>query len=106
MYSWVYYGLVIVAPPGPQTFFCEHDNLKNPEWIASIFYMYIDIGERIAGKQEGPGLIIFGPPRAPRIASQKLQIFVYCGTYMYMKNWWLCFPLLYICILCDEVLLP
>ena len=26
------------------------------------FYMYIDIGERIAGKQDGPSLIIQGPP--------------------------------------------
>ena len=30
--------------------------------------MEIDIGERIAGKQDGPGPIIDGPPRAPRIA--------------------------------------
>ena len=30
--------------------------------------MYIDIGERIAAKQDGPGPIIYGPPRAPRIA--------------------------------------
>ena len=28
--------------------------------------MYIDIGERIAGKQDGPSLIIYGPPRPPR----------------------------------------
>ena len=66
-----YYGLVIVTPPPrlrPQTFHRSHDNLKNPNRIASIFYMYIDIGERIAGKQNGPGPIIYGPPRAPRIA--------------------------------------
>ena len=25
--------------------------------------MYIVIGERIAGKQDGPSLIIYGPPR-------------------------------------------
>ena len=43
------------------------DNLKNPYWIASIFYMYIDIDEKIAGKQDGPGPIIYGPPRAPWI---------------------------------------
>ena len=41
------------------------DNLKNPNRIASIFDMYIDIGERIAGKQDGPGSIIYGPPGAP-----------------------------------------
>ena len=44
------------------------DNFKNPYRIASIFDMQIDIGERIAGKQDWPGLIIYGPPRAPRIA--------------------------------------
>ena len=66
-----YYGLVVVAPPPrlhPQTFHHSHDNLKNPNRIASIFYMHIDIGERIAGKQDGPGPIIYGPPRDPRIA--------------------------------------
>ena len=45
-----------------------HDNFKKPYQIASIFDMQIDIGERIAGKQDWPGLIIYGPPRAPRIA--------------------------------------
>ena len=62
-----YYGLVVVTPR-PQTFHRSHDNLKNPYRIASIVYMLIDIGERIAGKQDGPGPIIYGPPRAPRIA--------------------------------------
>ena len=41
------------------------DNFKKPYRIASIFDMQIDIGERIAGKQDWPGLIIYGPPRAP-----------------------------------------
>ena len=62
-----YYGLVIVTPrppPRPQTFHRSHDNIKNPYRIA-IFYMWIDIGERIAGKQHGPGPIIYGPPRPP-----------------------------------------
>ena len=44
------------------------DNFKKPYRIASIFDMQIDIGERIAGKQDWPGLIIYGTPRAPRIA--------------------------------------
>ena len=44
------------------------DNFKKPYRIASIFYMQIDIGERIAGKQDWPGSIIYGPPRAPRRA--------------------------------------
>ena len=36
-----YYGLVVVTQPRqrPQTFLCERDYLKNPERIASIFYM-------------------------------------------------------------------
>ena len=64
-----YYGLVVVPPPPrPQTLHRSHDNLKNPYRIASIFYMQIDIGERMPGKQDGPGPIIYGPPRPPRIA--------------------------------------
>ena len=38
-----YYGLVIITQrplPRPPTFICECDNLKNPEWIASI-YLYV-----------------------------------------------------------------
>ena len=97
-----YYGLVVVTPcpqPRPQTFHRSHDNLKNPDQISSIF----DIGEKIVGKQDGPGPIIDGPPRAPRIAKYAKKN-IYCGPYM--KNWQLFFPLLYICLLCDEVLLP
>ena len=70
-----YYGLVVVTPPPhlrPQTFHRSHDNLKNPNRIASIFYLYIDIGERLAGKQDGPGPIIYGPPN-----SQKCTFFLY-----------------------------
>ena len=52
------------------------DNLKNPYQIASIF----DIGERIAGKQDGPGPIIYGPPRAPRIA-KNAHFCILCPIY-------------------------
>ena len=47
-----YYGFVIVTPR-PQIILCERDNLKNLELIASILFMWNDIGERIAGKQDG-----------------------------------------------------
>ena len=33
--------------------------------IVSLFDMYIDMGERIAGKQDRPSLIIEDPLRAP-----------------------------------------
>ena len=33
--------------------------------MASVFDMYIDMGERISGKQDGPILIIEGPPAPP-----------------------------------------
>ena len=39
--------------------------LKNQ--IASLFHMYIDMGERIAGKQDRFSLIIEDPLRAPKI---------------------------------------
>ena len=42
------------------------------------------------GKQDGPGPIIYGPPRAPRILAKNAH-FVYCGPYM--KNWQLFFSL-------------
>ena len=42
--------------------------LKNKFQIASVFDMYIDIGERIAGSQDRPSLIIEDPLRAPQIA--------------------------------------
>ena len=36
--------------------------------------MQIDIGERIAGKQDGPSLIIERPPRAPWIVKNEKKI--------------------------------
>ena len=38
------------------------DLLKSPYLIASIFDMYIDVGDRKYGKQDGPVIIIEGPP--------------------------------------------
>ena len=44
-------------------------NLKSSYQIASLFHMYMDMGERIAGKQDRPSLIIEGHLRAPQIAT-------------------------------------
>ena len=41
-------------------------NLKISYQIVSLFDMYIDLGERIAGKQDRPSLIIEDPLRAPK----------------------------------------
>ena len=41
-------------------------NLKCSYQIASLFHMYIDMGERIAGKQDRPSLIIEDPLRTPQ----------------------------------------
>ena len=35
--------------------------------IASLFHMYIDMGERIAGKQDRLSLIIEDPQNTPKI---------------------------------------
>ena len=43
-------------------------NLKISYQIASLFHMYIYMGERIAGEQDRPSLIIEDPLRAPKIA--------------------------------------
>ena len=40
-------------------------NLNISYQIVSLFYMYIDMCERIAGKQDRPSLIIEDPLRAP-----------------------------------------
>ena len=42
-------------------------NLKMSYQITSLFHMYIDMGERIAGKQDRFSLIIEDPLRAPKI---------------------------------------
>ena len=46
--------------------------------IASLFHMYIDMGERIAGKQDRFSLIIedpSGPPKYP----QNIHFFLHFG---------------------------
>ena len=76
-------------PPGPPKydFFFFHIlglNLNISYQIASLFDMYIDMGERLAGKQDRPSLIIEHALRAPQIA-QNIHIFLHFGSYM--KNW-------------------
>ena len=45
--------------------------------IASFFHMYIDMGERIAGKQDRPSLIIEDSLRAPKIAPKYTLFFTF-----------------------------
>ena len=47
-------------------FFSLGLNLKISYQIVSLFDMYIDMGERIAGKQDRPSLIIEDPLRDPK----------------------------------------
>ena len=42
-------------------------NLKMSHQIASLFHIYIDMGERIAGKHDRFSLIIEDPLRDPKI---------------------------------------
>ena len=65
---------VHLASPGPpkyeKKFYFFHIlglNLKMSYQIASLFHMYIDMGESIAGKQDRFSLIIKDPLRAPKI---------------------------------------
>ena len=77
-------------------------NFKISYQIASLFDMHIVMGERIAGKQDRHSLLIEHPLRDPQIAQNIHIIFLHFGSYM--KNWFSnCFPLLYICLHCDEV---
>ena len=49
-------------------------NLKISYQIVSLFDMYKDLGERIAGKQDRPSLIIEDPPQGT-LNSQKYTFF-------------------------------
>ena len=89
-----YYGLVIVRP---QTFHLSQCNIKYPYWIASIFYMYIDLSERITGKQDAPSHSRHPAPPPPPISKH----FNCSHCVPYMKNSWLFFPLLWTCVLYD-----
>ena len=51
-------------------------NLKNSYQIASLFHMYIDMGERIAGEQDRPSLIIEDPLRAPKISPKYIFFYI------------------------------
>ena len=60
------------GPPGPPKYDKKYLffhilglNLKHSYQIVSLFDMYMDMGERIAGKQDKLSLIIEGPLRAP-----------------------------------------
>ena len=64
--------------------------------IASLFHMYIDMGERIAGKQDRFSLIIEDPQNTPKIyffltfwpinEKNGFQIVSPCCTYMYVST--------------------
>ena len=61
-----------MGPPGPPKYEKKYIffhilglNLKISYQIVSLFDMYMDRGERIAGKQDRPSLIIEDPLRAP-----------------------------------------
>ena len=69
--------------------------------IASLFHMYIDMGERIAGEQDRPSLIIEDPLRAPKIAQNIHFFFTFWP--INEKLVFKLFPLLYICLHCGEV---
>ena len=45
--------------------------------IASLFHMYIDMGERIAGKQDRFSLIIEDPPQGPKIPPKYPQNIIF-----------------------------
>ena len=82
-------------PPGPPKyeksiifFHILGLNLKMSYQIASLFHMYIDMGERIAGKQDRFSLIIEDPLRAPKIPPKYTFFFIHfqivtpCCTYV------------------------
>ena len=51
--------------------------LKNFLSDCFLIHMYIDMGERIAGEQDRPSLIIEDPLRAPKIAPKYTLFFTF-----------------------------
>ena len=75
-------GFEVRPPPGPpkyeKKYYFFHIlglNFKMSYQIASLFHMYIDMGERIAGKQDRFSLIIEDPLRAPKIPPKIIFFF-------------------------------
>ena len=72
-----------MAPPGPPKYEKKYFfhilglNLKMSYQIASLFHVYIDMGERIAGKQDRFSLIIEDPLRAPKIPPKYTFFFTF-----------------------------
>ena len=62
--------------------------------------MYIDMDERIAGEQDRQSQII-ECPQGP--SNSQIYIFVLHFSPYIKKKVFNCFPLLYICLRCDEV---
>ena len=95
------------GPPGPPKYekkvYYFHIlglNLKISYQIASLLDMYIDMGERISEKQDRPSVIIEHPLRAPQIAQ---NIHIFCKFWLiYEQLVFKLFPLLVICLHCDE----
>ena len=75
-------------------------NLKISYQIVSLFDMYMDMGERIAGKQDRPSLIIEDPHQGPLNSPKYIYFFTF--WLIYEKLVFKLFPLLYICLHCDE----
>ena len=70
-------------------------NFKFSYQIVSLFDMYIDIAERIAGRQDRPSLIIEHPLREDSFGVKSVLTFWLILVFKL-------FPLLYICLHCDE----
>ena len=83
-----YYGLVIVRP---QTFHRSQGNIKYPFWIASIFYMYIDLSERITGKQDAPSHIAAIQPPPPPPISKHLIFYIVAHIWKTPGYFFLCY---------------
>ena len=77
---------------GPVGFHILGLNLKISYQIASLFHMYIDMGGRIAGKQDRFSLIIEDPLRAPKIHPKYIFFTFWPINEKMVSN---CFPLLY-----------
>ena len=103
-----YYGLVVVTPRPPprppprlQTFHRSHDNLSDCFHILYVdWYRWEDSWEARWARSD----YLWATQAPPPPNSQKCK-FLYIVAHIWKTDSYV-FPLLYICLLCDEVLLP
>ena len=95
-----------LGPPGPPKYekhiFLSYFGFKLKDFLSNCFLIWHvhRMGERIAGKEDRPSLIIEDPPQGP---PNSPKYFFFTFWPIYEKLVCKLFPLLYTCLHCGEV---